>query len=268
VALERTTRAAVEAAIHPLAAKLAWPEAGRLLPSGRSIAWSLVVAGTAVLAYVGARTTSVFAVDRIEVVGLPAADSAAARVALDSLRGRSLVTLTRADLQGPLAGQPGVLSFDYDRAFPHTLIVFARSEVPDAVLRRGAESWLVSRRGRVLGLVRRGTRPSLPRIWVPGRAEVERGATLAEQEGGTAAWALALLQDLRFPAAARTVRTEGELTYQLRSGLELRLGSPRAARLKLAIAAHILPRLGADVDYLDVSVPDRPVAGPNSQLEG
>jgi hypothetical protein len=66
---------------------------------------------------------------------------------------------------------------------------------------------------------------------------------------------------LRFPVAARTVRTRGELTYQLRSGLELRLGSMHAAGLKLEIAARILPRLDEAPGYLDVSVPKRPVAG-------
>jgi hypothetical protein len=53
----------------------------------------------------------------------------------------------------------------------------------------------------------------------------------------------------------------------LRSGLELRLGSPRASRLKLAVAAEIVPLLDPGTLYLDVSVPARPVAGTNPQPE-
>jgi len=57
----------------------------------------------------------------------------------------------------------------------------------------------------------------------------------------------------------------------LRSGLEVRLGSKDDLRLKLAIARRILATLGTSGggDYLDVSVPERPVAGSvNSQVAG
>jgi cell division septal protein FtsQ len=161
-----------------------------------------------------------------------------------------------------------VLAFEYDRAFPHTLVIRAVPEVPLAVLRRGDESWLVSRRGRVLRKVPRGTRLDLPRVWVPRRLAVAPGTTLAEDAGGSAVRALALLQAAGVRVRARTVRMLGELTYVLRSGLEVRLGSPRAVELKLAVAATILPRLDRSSGYLDVSVPSRPVAGAESQVEG
>ena len=53
-----------------------------------------------------------------------------------------------------------------------------------------------------------------------------------------------------------------QLTLRLRSGLELRLGGLRDVELKLAVAARVIPRLPDGAGYLDVSVPDRPVAGP------
>jgi hypothetical protein len=57
--------------------------------------------------------------------------------------------------------------------------------------------------------------------------------------------------------------TPTELTLVLRSGLEVRLGDSGDLRLKLAIARRILRALGTDATtgYLDVSVPERPVAG-------
>ena len=65
--------------------------------------------------------------------------------------------------------------------------------------------------------------------------------------------------------------TDKELTLVLRSGLELRLGDAGDLRLKLAVARRILLLQGAETsaDYIDVSVPERPVVGGlNTQVEG
>ena len=65
--------------------------------------------------------------------------------------------------------------------------------------------------------------------------------------------------------------TDKELTLVLRSGLELRLGDAGDLRLKLAVARRILLLQGAETsaDYIDVTVPERPVVGGlNTQVEG
>lgn len=268
MAPDRSSHLAVEAALQPFSPRAALPAVGRLLPSGRSLAFGFALLVLAVAAYVGARTSSVFAIERIRVEGLPAVERESALAALRPLEGRSLVVVGREDLERRLAPLPGVLAFDYDRAFPNTLVVRAVPEVPLAVLRRGDESWLVSRRGRVLRRVVRGTLPGLPRVWVPRRTSVAAGTTLADEAGGSAVRALALFDEAGVGGHARTVRTSGELTYVLRSGLEIRLGSVRAAELKLAAAAAIAARLEAGAEYLDVTVPARPVVGGNLQLEG
>ena len=99
------------------------------------------------------------------------------------------------------------------------------------------------------------------------------GATLTDRFGLRAVRALALA---RLGAASRVgsgwcACASGDLTLLLGSGLELRLGALRAIPLKLAVAQRVLPGLLAQGRYLylDVSVPDRPVAGTtlNSQLE-
>ena len=70
------------------------------------------------------------------------------------------------------------------------------------------------------------------------------------------------LHAARFPARVASVRAESdELTLLLRSGLEVRLGDARGVPLKLAVAAKVLPLVPRDTRYLDVSVPERPVAG-------
>jgi hypothetical protein len=43
--------------------------------------------------------------------------------------------------------------------------------------------------------------------------------------------------------------------------VEVRLGREHDLRLKLAVAAEVLPHVPDGFSYLDVAVPDRPVAG-------
>jgi len=82
--------------------------------------------------------------------------------------------------------------------------------------------------------------------------------------------ALAALREVRLPTRVKAVRTvNGELTVVLRSGLEVLLGQPTDVLVKLAVAARVIPLLDGSMVYLDVTVPDRPVAGAylNSQVE-
>ena len=70
-----------------------------------------------------------------------------------------------------------------------------------------------------------------------------------------------------FPARFTTASlAHGELTLHLRLGVALRLGEPVDVRLKLAVARRALRVLPAGSTYLDVAVPQRPVAGSNPQL--
>ncbi len=239
-------------------------------PSGRSIAAGLALLVAAVGLYGAARETSVFAVQRIEVRGAPPRVQTAVRRALRDTRGTSLVKIDPAVLGATLADQvPEVESAAVDRAFPHTLTIVVRPERPVAVLRRGAESWVVSARGRVLRAVPHGTLLSLPRIWLGRDAQPRVGTRVDEESGARAVAALAPLPGVRFGLHPLYVRTsEEEVTLVLRSGLELRLGDTGDLRLKLSIARRVLRTLGATGpgSYLDVSVPERPVAAVNPRL--
>ena len=80
--------------------------------------------------------------------------------------------------------------------------------------------------------------------------------------------AVAPLRALRIPVGVRQVLTgDGDLTLVLASGTRLRLGDTGDLRLKLAIARRILP-MTHGATYVDVSVPERPVAGYNPRVEG
>lgn len=231
----------------------------------RLLAIAIVVPVVLVGAYFAARDTSTFAVRTIAVSGGSPTLRKQVRAKLEPLLGRSLLALNGRGMERRVDDLPGVVSTSYDRAFPHTLRVRVVPEVPVAVLHRGKEAWLVSARGRAIKQIKAGTRLGLPRIWVPTAAQVTAGGFLTPDDGGTAAHALALAAG--FPARFTTVSfAHGELTMQLRLGIELRLGEPVDVRLKLAIARRALRLLPAGSTYLDVAVPQRPVAGSNSQL--
>ena len=239
----------------------------RFLPSRRSLAIGLAILAVVGAAYAGARESSVFAVQRIEVQGAPPEVRAQVQAALAPLVGTSLLALDTGAVERRVEALPTVLSAGYDRAFPHTLRVLVVPERPVAILRRGKDSWLVSTRGRIVASVPRGTEPALPRIWVPTATSVTLAGFLSPAQGGTAARALALAGT--FPARIATAAYASDgLVFRLRSGLELRLGDPTDVRLKLAIARRALAALPAGATYLDVSVPRRPVAGTDSQVSG
>ena len=240
----------------------------RALPSGRSLLIGFAIVGAAVGLYALARLTPMFALQRVEVEGAPAAVAGKVRAALEPLEGTSLLALDGAAVQQALARIPQIAAVRYDRDFPHTLRVVVRPETPVAVARRGSQAWLVSADARVLSSLPLGAQRSLPRIWLTAAGDPEVGTALTDRIALRAVRALALARRARFGGHIRFVRgREHELTVVLGSGLELRLGDLRALRVKLAVASLIVPRLLEDGGYafLDVSVPRRPVAFTNPQ---
>jgi cell division septal protein FtsQ len=245
----------------------------RLAPSGRSLLVGIALLLVAGGLYGLARETSLFAVDAIRVEGAQPALAAEVRRELGRYDGRSLVSVDTGAVEQRVAGLPAVRSASVDRAFPHTLRVHVVPELPVAVLRRGVDSFLVSARGRVIAPIQRGGRAELPRIWLPATTDIELGSFLGGQDGGLAARSLAAFVGSGFPGRVTFVRAlDGQITLGLRGGLEIQLGAPVDLRLKIAIAHGIVPALAlpsaGGPDYLDLAVPERPVAGRNPQPGG
>jgi cell division protein FtsQ len=241
-------------------------------PRPRAVAFAAALVVVLGLAYLAARETPLFAVDRVEVRGAPPIVEQDVRSAAGSFVGESLVGLDGDELRRRLESLPSVRSFRYDRAFPHTLRITVVPEKPAAVVRRGPDAWLISERGRVIRAVERRALRRYPRIWHSGGAPLVPGAIL--QDGATRL-ALAAVTRLpaSFPARVRSTRVgEEAITMILAGGTELRLGGRDALPLKLAVAARILralpvgERLG--LAYLDVSLPERPVGAEKSQVSG
>lgn len=245
-------------------------ELGRLVPSGRSLLLAFAVLGAAILSWVGARETSVFAVRTVAVEGAPAGVTHQVERTLRSAHGQSLLALDVADARRRVEALPTVAGVTFDRAYPHTLRVAVTPERVVAIVRQGASSFAVSDRGRVVARVERTKRPELARIWVTKDTPLEPGL-VAEGELRTAVGAVSPLSSVRFPSRVASVKaSQDELTLHLRSGIEVRMGDAADVDLKLAVAARVLPRLLPGSAYLDVSVPVRPVAGAitlDSQVE-
>ena len=244
----------------------------RILPSGRSLLIGFGLILGAIALYAGARGTSLFAVHEIEVQGAPPSVAARVEAALAPLDGESLPSVDGADIDRALVGLPDVQAIGFDRAYPRTLRVTVVAERPVAVLRRGADAWLVSERGRVLRVLPEERPALLPRIWVARLAAPRDGTILTELEARAPAQALGTVvaTDPRFAARIREARArDGEVDLVLRSGTEIRLGSPHELPLKLAVAREILAALEAPGEgYVDVSVPERPVSQVESQVSG
>jgi cell division septal protein FtsQ len=242
----------------------------RLAPSGRSILLGLALFALAVGGYVAARETSIFAVRTIEISGGDKRLQAQVKAALADELGQSLMKIDGTSLDRRISPLPGVRAFRYDRAFPNTLRVIVRPEQPVLVLRSGNAAYLVAATGRVIRTLAHPHLSHLPRLWVTRDVHVTVGEPLpAPMEA--AATALAPLQGAPLPGGVRLVRGGKELTLVLGSGLEVRLGDHGDLQLKLAIARRILRTTTAaatDGDYLDVSVPERPVLFLKSQLGG
>ena len=244
-------------------------ELSRIAPSGRSLLTGFLILFSALGLYAAARTTSAFAVERVAVQGASPEVAVQVRKALAPAVGESLLGIDVAELTRRAETVPMVASASIDRAFPHVLEITVVPEVPVAVLRQGSSSWLAAAGGRVVDELGKGERAGLPRVWLKRDVEVRVGERLAGLQL-RAVDAVAPLAGRPLPrAVASVVATEDELTLALRSGLELRLGDARDLAVKLEVARRVIPQLGDADGYLDVSVPERPVAGETleSQVE-
>jgi cell division septal protein FtsQ len=195
---------------------------GRLVPTRRSLAVGLGLLVFGLAAYAFARETSLFALTRIDVQGGSPRLAAEVRQVLAPVVGTSLVGLDGAAAMRRVEDLPTVVSATYDRAFPHTLRVTVVPERPASVLRRGADSWLVSARARVIERLPLRADPKLPRVWVAGATPVTVGGTLGTGVGA-AARAVALAGPFGSRVASATY-ANGLLVFHLRSGLEVLLG--------------------------------------------
>jgi cell division protein FtsQ len=248
-------------------------ELSRLVPSGRSIAAGAALLLGGLIAFAVARESSLFAIRMIEVDGAPPALERQVRAALAPLVGTSLVSLDRSAVERRLGALRQVRGVTYDRSFPNTLRIVIQPDQPVAVLRSGADGWLVSGHGAVLRRLSRPFPGRFPRIWVSPEEAPRGRSTVLPTRIAVALRGLAEARRIHsalLPEVRKVKAAAGDLTLVLRSGLQLRLGEARDVALKLAVADRLLHALSADelgrISYLDLTLPTRPVTGTNPQL--
>ena len=239
-------------------------------PSARTLCVAGAVVGLLALLYLAARETPLFAVREVDVTGAPPAVQKAVLEAAAPFVGESLVALDQDELRRRLEALSSVRSLRIDRAFPHTLRIAVAPERPLAVLRRGPSAWLVSDRGRVMQDLGTSSAGARPRIWIGQGTQVEAGETVESPIVRAALRVLRRVPD-DFPVRIRAVRVaEDDLTLVLAGEAELRLGTGDGLALKLHAAARVLraltPLERRELEYLDVTVPERPVGADNSQV--
>jgi cell division protein FtsQ len=222
-------------------------------------AFCIVFVGVAV--YWGAYASSVFGVQRVEVLGASPDVVREVQATTNDLLGRSLVAVDAADVEGKIRALPSVAGVSVDRAFPHTLRIKIAPERAVAVARRGHSSWLVTGSGKVIREIATGSEQSLPRVWLGRGVPVTLGVALPAIYT-PATRALAAARDEKLPRRVKAIRsTGGMLVLVLRHGPEIRLGEATDLALKAAVATVVFRLAGSDATYIDVSVPERPVAG-------
>jgi cell division protein FtsQ len=205
------------------------------------------------------RDSSLVAVEKVTISGLPASDSERIRLALTSA-GRSMTTLhvDHEALERAVAGYPVVRELEVTTDFPHGLEIHVVEHVPAAIAVGDGGRVAVAGDGTILQGVTADQR--LPTVEVEGAVGVERlrdGTALASAAIAGAA-----------PAALRgriaEVGEDGRLgqVAQLREGPEVIFGDDTRLRAKWAAASRVLADLEASgASYVDVRIPGRPAAG-------
>lgn len=204
------------------------------------------------------RNSSFVSVQHVKVSGLTTGDAPRIRAALTAAaHDMSTLDVKQAALEGAVAGFPIVKDVVAEPAFPHTLRIRVIEEQPVALLEVGGERLLLAGDGSVLRGVATGH--PLPVIRSSGsvpNARLERGAAAAELRVVAAAPA---------PLAGRmTAVSEGRrgLYASLRNGPQIFFGDSGRLDAKWAAAAAVLADPSSKgASYVDVRLPERPVAG-------
>jgi cell division protein FtsQ len=208
--------------------------------------------------YLWLRDSSLVAVDQVAVTGATGPDAAAIRSALTATA-RDMTTL-HVDVQAlrdAVAAYPTVKDVTATTDGMHGLRIQVAEHVPVAVADAGGAQTPIAADGTVL---RRGVlRTGLPVI----SADATTGGPRLDGAKALAALQVAAAAPLALrPFVAQIGPGPAGLVAKLASGPDIVFGSPREGRAKWLAAARVLADPNArGAEYIDVSVPLRPVAG-------
>lgn len=205
------------------------------------------------------RDSGLVAISEVSIRGEGERTDLAAQVEAVALQQTSL-HVDEAALLEPISSDPAVRGLRASPDFPHRLAVELDLRSPVAYL--SAPGLVVASDGIVLERSEEAP-PGVPEVSLggpeaaapPGERVTGEAAELAIVLGAAPGPLLGELEGARTDPARGIVVVAGE-------GLELRFGGPERADAKWEAAAAVLadPQLG-EVSYIDLSLPERPVAG-------
>jgi cell division protein FtsQ len=226
--------------------------------------WQRVGAAILFLAVLGATglvagRSSVFAVDRIRVVGeehLRAAEIVR-RSGIEP--GANVLFLDTGAIERRIEADPWVRDATVTRRLPSAVTIRVVERTPVAVVRRNGRPILVAADGTELGPVSRD--PRLPVL--AAEPDVPGGGPPVPQVGAPARVLAALPAALRGRVREVTVLAGGALRFRLTSGTRVLFGGPEQAVRKGRVLRAILrwaAGAGVDLAIIDVRAPSAPSA--------
>jgi hypothetical protein len=206
------------------------------------------------------RDSSLVAVESVEVTGLTSRDADRIRVALTGTA-ETMTTLDfdEARLEEAIAAFPVVAGVEARPDFPHAATIHVVERRPAAIADADGRRLPIAGDGTLVpGLPVEGHLPTIElSIAMPERRLPPGAAANCARVAGAAPAAIARrLDNLEWEGRARGV------VAQLSNGPEIVFGTPDRLAAKWAAAARVLADdEAAGAAYLDVRIPERPVAG-------
>lgn len=205
------------------------------------------------------RDSSLVAVEEVKVEGATANEEEIGAALAGAAGGMSTLNVDEQKLARAVAGFPTVASIRADAGFPHSLTIIVNERLPVAEAELDGERVAVSADGFVLpGVDVRGAK--LPSLDEDASA---RGGVLTDEGAAQAAALGGAPSELRERIESAAWDPErGGVVVELEGAPELRFGGGEDSELKWRAVAAVLsdPEFGSPA-YVDVSVPERPVAG-------
>lgn len=237
--------------------------AGFSLPPWRTVRRRLIALALILVALAAAymfwfRTSSFVEVRTVKITGAeqaPAVDSAL-RAAAD---GQSTLHLDTDQLRAAVADDPQVSQIAIATDFPHTLLIHVDIRKPVGYVKSGGE--IVAGDGVVLDHA--GHAPDgIPAINADGSGDGSAGSSVGGDAQTVARVLGAAPKQLAGEINGAAANKDYGVTVDFGPGIELRFGDASGAALKWkALAAVLADPKFAGASYLDLSVPNRPVAG-------
>ena len=225
-------------------------------PVFRRRALALIVVVVAVIAgyHFWLRDSSIFAVEDVEVTGVTTNKAEVTAALEEAADGMTTLHIHDDELAEAVQRFPTIASVSADTTLLHGLEVKVTERLPVAEGRFGGDLLPVSGDGFVL--VGLEVDEPLPRI--EARA---RGAVLDEEGAAQAAIIGAVPDDLRDAIRSAVWDSDsGGVVVALAGAPEVRFGDGDRAEEKWEALASVLAQSDPGGSYIDVSVPERPVA--------